>query len=229
MQSVNFWANFRPINDSTAKSQKSIRLPVVISLVVLAVFLTAVITFLIARFWLFPPSGLSPVILSSQEQEALNDKLQALHAASNDKELMPERYSEEGADRIIFLSQREINSLIAREPRLAGRAKIHLSKDMISAELLITLPQEMPVLGGKTIKVTTGIKVRFVDGQPSINVEGVSLMGVPLPSSWLANVKVVDLMRQETSRRSSLHGIFGDGIKDLRVEMAGSGWSWLNR
>jgi hypothetical protein len=44
---------------------------------------------------------------------------------------MPERYSEEGSDQVIFLTQREINSLIAREPMLAGRVKIHLSNQKI--------------------------------------------------------------------------------------------------
>ena len=206
------------MDDSIDKPKKSLRYPVVFSLLALAVFLTAVVTLLIARFWLFPPSGLSPVVLSAQEKEVLDEKMQSLLAVSHSKELIPERYSEEGADRVIFLSQREINSIIAREPRLANRAKIHLSKDMISAGLLIILPDDMPVLAGKTVKVTTGIAVSFTDGQPSMIVEGVSLMGLPLPSSWLGGIKGVDLMKQETARGFSLRGIFGDGIKDLRVE-----------
>ena len=89
---------------------------------------------------------------------------------------------------------------------------------MISAGLLITLPQEVPVLGGKTVKVTTGIHVSFTDDRPSMIVEGVSLMGVPLPSSWLGGIKGVDLMQQDTAGGNSLREIFGSGIKDLRVE-----------
>jgi hypothetical protein len=52
---------------------------------------------------------------------------------------------------------------------------------MISVGLMITLPEDMPVMAGETVKVTTGITVSCTDGQPSMIVEGVSLMGVPLP------------------------------------------------
>ncbi|MFO7875166.1 MAG: hypothetical protein R6U55_01110 [Desulfovermiculus sp.] len=130
---------------------------------------------------------------------------------------MPELYSEDTADRIIYLTQREINAMIAREPKLANRAKVHLSKDLISAGILISVPKDMPVMAGKTVKVTTGIQVSCINGQPSIAVEGVSLMGVPLPSSLLG-IKGRDLLQQSSKYGINLCKLFGDGVKDLRVE-----------
>ncbi len=41
------------------------------------------------------------------------------------------------------------------------------------------------VVGTKTVKFATGIQVSCTNGHPHITVEGVSLMGVPLPSSLL--------------------------------------------
>jgi hypothetical protein len=70
------------------------------------------------------PSICSPVVLDVHldvhEQEVLNEKLQDLQAASSDDQLMPERYSEQAGDRVIHFTQREINSLIAREETYKG-------------------------------------------------------------------------------------------------------------
>jgi len=185
-------------------------------LVLLTACITAVVTLFIARYWLFPRS-IGPEVLKPKEQKILDGKLRALEAASDDNKLIPERYSEKAGDRIIYLNQREINALIAREPRLANRAKVHLSKDLISAGVLISVPKDMPVMAGKTVKVTSGIQISCTNGQPSITVEGVSLMGVPLPSSLLG-IKGRDLLQQNTAHGSNLRKLFGDGIKDLRVE-----------
>ena len=185
-------------------------------LVILTAGITAVVTLLIARYWLFSRS-IGPVVLNSKEQKALDGKLRALEAASDDKTLKPERYSEKAGDRVIYLTQREINAMIAREPRLANRAKVHLSKDLISAGVLISVPKDMPVMAGKNVKVTAGIQVSCTNGQPSIAVEGVSLMGIPLPSSLLG-IKGRDLLQQSSTYGINLRKLFGDGIKDLKVE-----------
>ncbi|MDZ7762235.1 MAG: hypothetical protein U5L00_18535 [Desulfovermiculus sp.] len=125
-------------------------------LVILTACITAVVTLLIARYWLFPRS-IGPVVLNSKEQKVLDGKLKALESASDDKTLKPERYTEKTGGRIIYLTQREINAIIAREPKLANRARVHLSKDLISAGVLISVPKDMPVMAGKTVKVVTGI------------------------------------------------------------------------
>ncbi|MFO7802789.1 MAG: hypothetical protein R6V55_10880 [Desulfovermiculus sp.] len=186
-------------------------------LVILTACITAVVTLLIARRWLFPQS-IGPMVLNSKEQKVLEGKLKALEAASDDNILMPERYSEQAGDRTVYLTQREINAIIAREPKLADRARVHLSKDLISAGVLISVPKDMPVMAGKTIKVATGIQVRCTNGRPHITVEGVSLMGVPLPSFFLGGIKGRDLLQQNSAYAGSLRKLFGNGIKDLRVE-----------
>jgi hypothetical protein len=204
------------MNQQDPKAKKSLRLSVVIAILALTVVLTVVMTLFVAKFWLFQPA-MDPVDLSPQEKTELETKLQILQTASDQESVSPERYSEQSADRVIYFTQRELNAMIASEPDLARRAAVHLSEDMISANFLVTLPQDLPVLGGKTVKVSAGLRVAYSQGRPSIIIEGVSLMGIPVPSAWLGGLKGRDLVQYE-GQGGDLWQAFGRGIADLQVE-----------
>lgn len=100
------------------------------------------------------------------------------HTLLPEKSTSAEEYSEDPDKRVIYLTQRELNSIIANNPDLANRASVHLSEDKISAGLVVTLLEEMPVMAGKTVKVTTGLRVGYKDDRPNIVVEGVSDLSV---------------------------------------------------
>lgn len=200
-----------------SKFHKSIRYPLVILLLAFTALVTALISLFVARIWLFEPN-VTPVVLNSQERSQLEEKLRILDSASSpEARISPEQYTEQPEDRVIYLAQRELNALIAHDGRLANKASVDLSKDKISAGLLVTLPEEMPIMPGKTVKVTAGLQVGYKDGRPSIVVEGVSLMGIPLPSNWLGGVKGKDLVKTNTSD-GGIWKVFSEGIRDLSVE-----------
>ncbi|MGM0539821.1 MAG: hypothetical protein ACQERT_11525 [Thermodesulfobacteriota bacterium] len=204
------------MNQQDPNTKKSLRLSVVVALLAFAIVLTVLITLFVAKFWLFQPA-MDPVDLSSQEEAELETKLQVLQTASDQEGISPEPYSEQSADRVIYFTQRELNALIATEPDLARRAAVHLSEDMISANFLVTLPQDLPILAGKTVKVSAGLRVGYSQGRPSIIIKGVSLMGIPVPSAWLGGLKGRDLVQYE-GQGGGLWQAFGRGIADLQVK-----------
>ena len=104
--------------------------------------------------------------------------------------------------------------MIAREPKLANRARAHLSKDLISAGVLISILKDMSVVAGKTVKVATGIQVSCTNGHQHIAVEGVNLMSVPLPSSLLG-IRGRDLLQQSSAHGISLRSKHSGGIPNL--------------
>ncbi len=204
------------MNQPDTQPKRSLRLPVVMAILALTVVLTVVITLFVAKFWLFQPA-MDPVDLSPREEAELETKLQVLQSAADQESISPEPYSEQSADRVIYFTQRELNAMIATEPDLARRAAVHLSEDMISANFLVTLPQDLPVLGGKTVKVSAGLRVAYSQGRPSIIIQGVSLMGIPVPSAWLGGLKGRDLVQYQ-GQGGELWQAFGRGIADLQVE-----------
>ena len=171
--------------------------------VFLAVLLAIILGGLFVK-WVYFPSAFSPVNLSSHEQTELNKKLSFFgidseeQSVSNDsnKPLKPEAYSELGANREVKFSEKELNSLIAKNPDLASRFAIDLSDNLASAKLLIPIDPDFPLLGGETVRINAGVEVAFNNNRPSIKLRGISLWGVPLPNAWLGNLKNIDLVEQ---------------------------------
>ena len=183
------------------------------SQVMLFILGTIVLTAAVS-FWLFrtyiQPVDFKPVELSAKEQVKLDSKLEQLGVNprellpdakrpdqfDDDGRLVPEKYSEEGASRDIRMTERELNALVASNPDMARKLAIDLSSELASAKLLIPVDPDMPMLGGKTLRVNAGVEVAYRDGQPLVMLRGVSVMGVPVPNAWLGNLKNVDLVKE---------------------------------
>ncbi len=193
--------------------------------ITIIVLLTILLAGWLIKSYLFP-SEFSPVSLSSNETRTLNQKLEILHlptmsgpASSGGgavKPLKPEAYSEQGADREVVFSEREVNALIAHNTDMADKFAIDLSNNLASARLLMPLDPEMPVFGGKTLSLTAGIEFNFVDGKPVVRFKGVSAWGVPVPNAWMGNLKNVDLV-SEFGRGEGFWKSFSEGIEYIKV------------
>ncbi len=197
-----------------------------VTLIVFAVVVvTAGLTLWIAWAWLFP-HAFRPVELNARERVVLESKLRRLEGLAapaierrgeSDAEwLRPVPYSETDAKRRIELSERELNALIARDPALARRMVVDLADELASARLLLPLPPDLPLLGGRTLRVNAGLALRFAGGRPQVRLRGVSIMGVPLPNAWLGNLKNVDLVA-EFGRGPGFWQRFAAGIENIRV------------
>ncbi len=207
-----------------------------IALLVIGVaVMTSVLTLWVAKVYLFPRE-FKPVQLSAREEKVLNTKIDAFstHAASQKRTagrqdgklppetaerdpLTPEPYSEKDADRTIRLSERELNALLAKNTDLARRLAIDLSDDLASAKLLVPLDPELPFFGGKTLRVTAGMELRYREQRPVAILRGVSIWGVPLPNEWLGGIKNIDLARESGMDHGFWRAISA-GIEQIRIE-----------
>ncbi len=132
-------------------------------------------------------------------------------------ELVPESYKEDDSKRRIELTERELNSLLAKNTDLAEQLVVHLGDDVASIKLLLPLDPDFPFFGGKTLKVSGGTEVSYKNGRPEIIMQGVSVWGVPIPNAWLGGIKNIDLV-QEFGGSDGFWKSLADGIEDIEVK-----------
>lgn len=199
----------------------------VLGLMLVTVAVSAGVTVWIITHYIFPKE-FKPVTLSVSERQVLDRKLDRFEGISSPASeasqadgvqsgtLQPERYSEEGAEREIRFTERELNALLANNTDLADKLAIDLSQGLASARLLLPMDPDFPVLGGKTLKVKAGLELAFTDGKPRVVLRGISVMGVPIPNAWLGGIKNVDLVQEFGD--AGFWRAFADGVEDIRVE-----------
>ncbi len=206
-----------------------------IIVVIIVAAVTSALTIGLMMRYLFPKE-FEPVTLSAQEKIVLKAKINKLEdvprsqkhdrgektktAASQETKsntLEPERYTEDEANRRVSFSERELNALIAQNTDLATKLAIDLSDNLASAKLLVPLDPELPFIGGKTLKVTAGVELRYADQQPIVVLKGISFWGVPVPNAWLGGIKNIDLVK-EFGSSGGFWQLFSAGVDEIRVE-----------
>ncbi len=196
-------------------------------IVLVTMLITVGVTLLVVKYYFFP-SEFKPVQLSVKEEQVLDaklDRLESLDAAyqprrkitaSDAGALEPEAYSEEGAERSIRLSERELNALLAKNTDLARKLAIDLSDNLMSAKLLMPVDEDFPIMGGKILKVRAGIELAYRNSKPIVILKGVSIMGVPIPNAWLGGLKNIDLV-EEFGSSDGFWKAFADGVQDISI------------
>jgi len=225
-------------------TKKGVSLKQVLCIVAGAMVLTVLLTLFAIKTWLFP-SPFTPVELSQQEEQQLEQKLSqfdgvAGSAPSHDRNgadpaqsrarsftpqpddydeqgaLKAEAYSEEGANREITFTERELNGLLANNTDLAEKMAVDLATDLVSLRLLIPIDPDFPIMGGKTLRVRAGAELAYRDNKPVVVLKGVSVMGVPIPNAWLGGLKNIDLM-QEFGVEPGFWQSLGEGVESIQV------------
>ena len=209
----------------------------VLGLLAIAVIITAGITILVFKTYFFP-SEFKPVTLNTHEEQVLAVKLKnidSIEASLTSREnvdpakssksggvdpkavLEPEPYSEKGIKREISFTERELNALLAKNTDIARKLAIDLSDDLVSAKLLLPVDEDFPVLGGKILRVRTGVALSYDKGKPVVILKGVTIMGVPIPNAWLGGIKNIDLVEEFGADRG-FWKTFSDGVEGIKVE-----------
>lgn len=198
----------------------------VLLMIIASMCIAIVVTVIAIKIFLFP-SPFKPVTLSPREEQALTAKLETFEGFSSqsskgdaglkpDGTLVPEKYSEEEGSRVINFTERELNSIVAKNTDLADKLAIDLSQDMISVKLLVPLDPDFPMLGGQTLKLKAGAEIAFREGRPIVKLRGVSLMGVPMPNAWLGGLKNIDLI-SEFGSDPGFWQSFSAGVKSIGI------------
>lgn len=209
----------------------------VFGLIVVSAIIAAGVTIVIFKTYFFP-SEFTPVTLNPHEEQVLTTKLERLDSIGADVKLPgkdilekpsiagradsraalePEPYSEKGIKREINFTERELNALLAKNTDLAKKLAIDLSYDLVSAKLIVPVDEDFPVLGGKTLRVRTGVAFTYDKGKPVVILKGVTIMGVPLPNAWLGGIKNIDLVK-EFGTDKGFWKTFSDGVEDIKIE-----------
>ncbi len=216
------------LDNQKSKNDKKIGCLQIALIVICAAVLTCVLTIWSAKVYLFP-NEFKPVQLNAREEKLLNSKISDLASpAANPRNSdpaetqrpqerpAPERYKEKHANREIHLTERELNGLLARNTDLAKKFAIDLSDNLASAKLLLPLDPEFPFLGGKTLKVTAGLELRYTDDKPVVILRGISIWGVPIPNAWMGGIKNIDLVREFGMQKGFWH-VFAAGVENIRI------------
>lgn len=209
----------------------------VFGLMVITVIITAGVAILVFKTYFFP-SEFKPVTLNPAEEKVLAGKLENFDSigagvTSYKKDdpnnlsrsdrfdpntpLQPEPYSEKDGKREIGFTERELNGLLAKNTDLAKKLAIDLSDDLISAKLLLPVDEDFPILGGKILRLRSGMTFTYNKGKPVVILKGITIMGVPIPNAWLGGIKNVDLV-EKFGTEKGFWKIFSDGVEDIKVE-----------
>jgi len=198
------------------------------------ILLTAAVTYWAVRTYIYA-KDFEPVVLNQTEQQQLDSKLVALgyqpqataavtqQQAADASELdasgrlKPQKYSEEGGKRDLSFSEKELNALLASNTDMAKKLAIDLSRDLVSVRLLVPVDRDFPLLGGKTLRLSTGVEMSYKNGRPRVVLKGVTIMGVPIPNAWLGGLKNIDLIT-EFGDEQGFWKDFADGVEDIHVE-----------
>ncbi len=168
--------------------------------------------------------------LNSAEQVDLNEKLRFLEpkrldssskmrgeSSASKVSLEPKPYREKAAQREIYLTEREVNALLAQDPEIAKRVAIDFSEDLVSVRMLVPVPAEFPVFGGKTLRVHVGLRLGYHQEKPIVAMTGVSWGGIPIPSAWWGDIKNINLV-EEFAGNGGFWDQFAKGVENIRVQ-----------
>jgi hypothetical protein len=193
------------------------------------ILLTAAVTYWAVRTYVYA-RDFEPVKLSASEQKTLDAKLRVLgydpgpgapprtaKQETDEEWLKSAPYTEVGAKREISFSERELNAMVANNPDMAKKLALDLGDNLVSARLLVPLDPDFPILGGKTLRVSTGVEMAYRDAKPVIILKGVSIMGIPIPNAWLGGLKNIDLI-SEFGDQDGFWSAFADGVENVHVE-----------
>ena len=211
------------INKSNSESGSVLIILVVIILIIFAA----------GGFWVWQnlyAKQFNAVELTQPEKKVLALKLNVLEQSARksqnqqnnpgeidyrDGKLRPEAYSEKDAKREIYLTERELNSFIS-DPNIAKNVAVDLSDDQLSVKVLMPLDEELPILGGKTIKLHFGTTLAYRDNNLVVIMNGISIGGVPIPSAWWGGIKNQNLV-EYFGGSNGFWNKLSAGISDFRI------------
>ena len=193
----------------------------------LGLLLVIVATVGITLWWLQRP--IKPVVLSAPEQTAVEEKLQHLGSsstvapASNRGTAVgaavapPEDRPYVPGSKVLTLTEREINGLLNANTDLGKSVRLEFARDAINAYVVVPIPEDFPVGGGKMFRARGRFRLSFEDGAaPTAILEDFTVFGLSLPKAWLGGLKGENLIGEALGKHNGTP-IF-NGIKNLRIE-----------
>jgi hypothetical protein len=194
-----------------------------------------VVTVALTVWWIQRP--IRPVVLSAQEKAAVDEKLRlvggdtqvsrnGLRSAppdssskgppSTNSEVAPSRNYVPGS-KVLKITEREINGLLNANTDLGNSVRLEFAKDAINAYLVVPIPKDFPVGGGKMFRARGRFRLSLGnEGTPYAILDDVTVFGLSLPKAWLGGLKGENLLGEATGKRNGTPVL--RGIKSVRIE-----------
>jgi hypothetical protein len=216
-------------NLQTEKKKRRFGCLHVLGILLIVIIITAFLT----GWWLkqnLSASRFEPTQLNVEEQQELESKLSRLEQSAEqdtaiveeqtsddpDAPIEPEPYRGNGEIGEFSFSEKELNAFIAEEPELADRLMFDLADDLISIIALIPIDDEIPLIGGRNLRVKCGIEVHDKQEKLFVSIRGVSIGGIPIPNAWLGEIKNKNLV-EEFDEEGGFWDQLSEGIEGIKV------------
>lgn len=221
------------MNADTTKTAASSRM-VSGKQVVLFLGLAVLATVLLTAWWVNQyvyATMFQPTRLGEADQQILNAKMAHLLQTADDSSssvsqpspstldaaIEPVPYSETDGNREIHLTEREVNALFAKDSYMARHVAVDMADDLVSVQLVVPINHEMPLVGGKMLKLNFGLALSYANGKPVVAMRGISLGGIPLPSAWWGDIRNINLV-EEFGGSGGFWDQFSKGVKDMKIQ-----------
>jgi hypothetical protein len=190
---------------------------------VLVVVATVIVTALFTAWWVgryVYARDFSPTRLTAAEAQVLEEKLSRLDEAAAPPrpadDMAPEPYREDDAARVIRLSERELNGLIAKQDDVARRVAVDLSRDLVSVKLLVPFDENLWLVGGTTLRLCFGLALSYGGGGPVVAMRGVGVGGIPVARAGGGEIKNGNLV-EEFGAPGGFWDQFAQGVEYIEV------------
>ncbi|RYD21889.1 MAG: hypothetical protein EOP88_09790 [Verrucomicrobiaceae bacterium] len=166
-----------------------------------------VVLLILGSLWWWLNRPIQPVILTAQEKQVVEAKVEAIQKPAEPKY--------EKGSREIILTERELNGLLNENTTLGKTVSFELATNAVHARVETDLDPDLPVVGGKRLKARARFFVSEVPGETSLILDDVTVWGVSLPNDWLAGMKGRDLLGEVLG--GGKRGKF-PGVEELKIE-----------
>lgn len=173
-------------------------------------FVALLVLLVAAGIWWWQNRPIEPVVLSAEEKQVVEQKVEAVQQAEAEVPAAPEY--EKGRKEII-LTERELNGLLNERTKMGDKVKFELANDAVHARVEMDLDPDLPAVGGKRLKARARFLVTEDEAGTHFVVDDVTVWGVSLPNDWLAGLKGRDLIAEIFGAGSG--GL--PGVKSMKV------------
>lgn len=182
------------------------------------------IALVLGVFWWWHNRPIRPVVLSEQEKQQVEEKVEAIQAGPDGREAAdaPEEPDYVPGKKSIVLTERELNGLLNERTSLGDKVRFELARDAIHARLESDLDEDLPVFGGRKLKARARFLVSQDEQGTHFVIDDVTVWGVSLPNDWLGGLKGRDLIGEALGGKpGSLAGVKSIEVVpgEIRVEL----------
>ena len=119
--------------------------------------------------------------------------------------------------KVLRITEREINGLLNANTDLGQSVRLEFARDAINAYVVVPIPQDVPVMGGKMFRARGRFRISIENGgKPYAILEDVTVYGLSLPKAWLGGIKGENLLENAVGERNGSPVL--KGIKSLKIE-----------